>query len=164
MSGSRRYPWSGWPPAAQQRLFKFLLLGTAGFSFSVFMGLFFFTGALDQEIAAEKTQYGLVVPIVQDINRLRASQGDLVGLAPEEAVSRILDDRLLGDYLLTLRPTRLRERQEGVEVALSGLTLIMLTDFLQDVRDRASLQAPDFTLTRNQDDPRLADVHMVLAR
>ena len=164
MSGSRTYPWSGWPPAAQQRLFKYTLLGTAGLCFSVYVGLFFFTGALEQEIAAAKTQYGLVVPIVQDINRLHASQGDLVAMTSEDAVAKILEDRALGDYLVTMQPTRLKEKQEGVEVTLKGLTLIMLTDFLQDVRERAGLQTPEFVLTRNPADPRLADVHLVLAR
>lgn len=164
MSEPRRYPWSGWPPEAQQRLFKYGLLGTAGASFAIFVGLYLFTGTLEQQIAEEKTQYTMVTPIVQEINRLRASRGDLVHLTPEEAVQRILDDRLLGDYAVSMRATRLKEKQEGVQITLSGLTLIMLTDFLQDMRERASLQTPDFTLTRNQDDPRLADVHMVLTR
>lgn len=158
------YPWTCWPPASQQRLFKFLLLGTAGLIFAVFVGATLFTGALTQEIAAEKEQYGLVVPLVREITTLRAAQGDLVRLTPEEAVRRILDDRSLNDYAASLRPTRVAGDQEGVEVTLNGLTLIMLTDFLQDVRERASLQAPEFVLTRNPEEPRLADVHLVLAR
>jgi hypothetical protein len=158
------YPWTCWPPASQQRLFKFLLLGTAGLCFAVFVGATLFTGALGQEIEAQKEQYGLVVPLVREITTIRAAQGDLVRLTPEEAVRRILDDRSLNDYVASLRPTRIAEDQEGAEVTLNGLTLIMLTDFLQDVRDRASLQAPEFVLTRNPEEPRLADVHLVLAR
>ncbi|MEZ7198860.1 hypothetical protein [Pseudodesulfovibrio karagichevae] len=158
------YPWTCWPPASQQRLFKFLLLGTAGLIFAVFVGVTLFTGALGQEIAAGKAQYGLVVPLVREIATLRAAQSDLVQLTPEEAVRRILDDRSLNDYAVSLRPTRIAGDQDAVEVTLEGLTLIMLTDFLQDVRDRASLQAPEFVLTRNPEEPRLADVHLVLAR
>jgi hypothetical protein len=158
------YPWTCWPSASQQRLFKFILFGTAGLCFAVFVGATLFTGALGQEIAVEKEQYGLVVPLVREITTLRAAQGDLVRLTPEEAVRRILDDRSLNDYAASLRATRAAEDQEGVEVTLNGLTLIMLTDFLQDVRDRASLQAPEFVLTRNPEEPRLADVHLVLAR
>jgi type II secretory pathway component PulM len=158
------YPWACWPPASQLRLFKFILLGTAGLCFSVFVGATLFTGTLGQEIAAEKEQYGLVVPLVREINTLRAAQGDLVRQSPEEAVGRILDDRSLNDYVTSLHSTRVAGDQEGVQVTLSGLTLIMLTDFLQDVRDRASLQAPEFVLTRNPEEPRLADVHLVLAR
>jgi len=158
------YPWTCWPPASQQRLFKFLLLGTAGLCFAVFVGVTLFTGTLGQEIAAEKEQYGLVVPLVREITTLRAAQGDLVQLTPEEAVGRILDDRSLNDYVVSMRPSRTAENQEGVQVTMSGLTLIMLTDFLQDVRDRAGLQAPEFVLTRNLEEPRLADMHLVLAR
>lgn len=164
MAGSWTYPWSDWPPGAQQRLFRFVLLGLSGLFFAVFVGLFLFSGTLVQQINAEKGQYGLVVPIVKDITMLRASQGDLVRVPPEEAVQRILEDRKLEDYVVSMRTTRRAENVEGVQLTMSGLTLIMLTDFLQDVRDRASLQAPDFALTRNPEDPRLADVHLVLAR
>ncbi|AMK10043.1 MAG: hypothetical protein AB7E51_14305 [Pseudodesulfovibrio sp.] len=158
------YFWSDWPPASQERLFKFVLTGVAGLCFAVLVGLNLFTGALGQQIAAVKQEYGLVVPLVQEITTLRAQQGDLAGLVPEEAVRRIVEDRVLGDYVQSLRSSRIGENRDGVQVTFAGLTLIMLTDFLQDVRDRASLQAPEFTLTRNPDDPRLADVHMVLAR
>ena len=158
------YPWSGWPPASQERLFKYTLLGVAGAVFAIFVGLSLFTGALGQEIAAEKEQYSLVLPLVEDITTMRAGQGDLVHLSPEDAVRRIVDDRALGDYVQSLRATRIAEDREGVQVTFGGLTLIMLTDFLQDVRDRASLQAPEFALTRNPDDPRLADAHLVLGR
>lgn len=160
----RKYPWSGWPPASQQRLFKYVLLGAAGLMFAVFVGAYLFTATLVQQIQAEKEQYGLVVPLVRDITTLRAGQGDLVRLPPEEAVRRILDDRALNDYVRSMRATQVAGDQEGVQVTLGGLTLIMVTDFLQDVRDRASLQAPEFVLTRNPEEPRLADVHLVLAR
>lgn len=158
------YPWSAWPPASQQRLFKYVLLGAAGLAFAVFVGAYLFTGVLIQQIEAEKAQYGMVVPLVRDIATLRAGQGDLVQLSPEEAVRRVLDDRSLNDYVRSMRPTLVAGDQEGVQVTLGGLTLIMLTDFLQDVRDRASLQASEFVLTRNPEEPRLADVHLVLAR
>lgn len=165
MPGKRMtYPWSGWPPASQERLFKFLLAGCAGLCFAVFVGLSLFSGALGQRIAAAKQEYGLVVPLVREIATLRASRGDLAGTPPEEAVRRIVEDRVLADYVVSMRGSRISESQDGVQVTFSGLTLIMLTDFLQDVRDRASLQAPEFALTRNPGDPRLADVHMVLAR
>jgi type II secretory pathway component PulM len=158
------YPWSGWPPASQQRLFKYVLLGAAGMFFAFFVGAYLFTGALIQEIDGQKEQYGMVVPLVREINTLRAARGDLVRLSPEEAVRRVLDGLSLDDYVRSMRTTRLAEDQDGVQVTMSGLTLIMLTDFLQQVRDRASLQAPEFVLTRNPEEPRLADVHLVLAR
>ncbi|EGB15526.1 hypothetical protein DND132_2322 [Pseudodesulfovibrio mercurii] len=158
------YPWTCWPPASQERLFKYVLFGAAGLLFAVFVGAYLFTGTLAQRIEAGKEQYGLVVPLVRDITTLRAAQGDLVRVPPEDAVRRILDDRSLNEYVRSLRPTRVAENQDGVQVTLGGLTLIMLTDFLQDVRDRASLQAPEFILTRNPEEPRLADVHLVLAR
>lgn len=160
----RTYPWSGWPPASQQRFFKMALFGLAGAFFAVFIGLNLFTGAQDLAIEEAKEQYGRVVPLVHDINALRASRGDLAHLPPIEAVERIVDDRNLDDYVDSMRTTRLDEDTEGVQLTISGLTLIMLTDFLEDMRDRASLQTPDFTLTRNAEDPRLADVHLVLAR
>ncbi|WFS62665.1 hypothetical protein LF599_00480 [Pseudodesulfovibrio thermohalotolerans] len=158
------YPWSGWPPASQERLFKYALFFVAGAFFAVFVGANLFTGALGQQIEAQKTQYGLVVPLVREINILRAAQGDLVRQSPENAVRRILDDRSLNDYARSVESLRFAEDQEGVRVVLEGLTVIMLTDFLQDVRDRAGLQTPEFKLTRNLGEPRLADVLLVLAR
>lgn len=158
------YPWSGWPPASQQRFFKLMLIGLSAVCFSIVVGGFLFTGKLVQQIEVEKEQYGRVAPLVKDIRTLRARQGDLAHLSPVEAVQRIVDDLTMGDYLTSLRITRINEETEGAQVTCSGLTLIMLTDFLEDLRDRANLQSPDFTLTRNTEDPRLADVHLVLAR
>ncbi|WP_272698824.1 hypothetical protein [Desulfovibrio sp. Fe33] len=158
------YPWSGWPPASQERLFKYVLFMAAGAFFAVFVGANLFTGSLGQQIKEQKAQYGLVVPLVQEIHTLRAEQGDLVQLSPEDAVRRILDDRSLNDYVRSIYATRPAENQEGVRVALEGLTVIMLADFLQDVRDRAGLQTPEFKLTRNLEEPRLADLLLVLAR
>lgn len=165
MAGKQNgYPWSGWPPTSQQRFFRLTLTGLSALFFSVLVGGVLFTGKLVQQIAVEKEQYGSVAPLVDDIRTLRARLGDLAHLSPVEAVQRIVDDRHMGDYVTSLRTTRLKEDTEGAQVTCSGLTLIMLTDFLEDLRDRANLQAPDFTLTRNPEDPRLADVHLVLAR
>jgi len=165
MAGKQNgYPWSGWPPASQQRFFKLVLTGLSALFFSVLVGGVLFTGKLAQQIDAEKEQYGRVAPLVDDIRTLRARQGDLAHLPPVEAVQLIVEDRRMGDYVTSLRTTRLKEDTEGAQVTCSGLTLIMLTDFLEDLRDRANLQAPDFTLTRNPEDPRLADAHLVLAR
>ena len=159
-----RYPWSGWPPASQQRFFRLMLTGLSALFFSLLVGGVLFTGKLIQQIGVEKEQYGRVAPLVNDIRTLRARMGDLSHLPPVEAVQRIVDDRRMADYVTSLRTTRLKEDSEGAQVTCSGLTLIMLTDFLEDLRDRASLQTPDFTLTRNPEDPRLADVHLVLGR
>nr|WP_321513299.1 hypothetical protein [uncultured Pseudodesulfovibrio sp.] len=160
----RTYPWSNWPPDSQQRFFKMMLFGLAAAFFSIFVGGYLFTSTLLQQIGAEKEQYARVVPIVQGIQSLRAKQGDLAHLSAKDATWRIIDDRMLEDRLTSIRSTHLNENVEGVQVTFTGLTLIMLTDFLQDLRDRASLQTPEFTLTRNNDDSRLADVHLVLAR
>ena len=159
-----RYPWTDWPPASQQRFFRLMLTGLSSLFFSVLVGGFLFTGKLAQQIDIEKEQYGRVAPLVNDILTLRARQGDLTHLPPVEAVQRIIEDRRMADYVNSLRSTRLKEDIEGAQVTCSGLTLIMLTDFLEDLRDRANLQAPDFTLAHNPEDPRLADVHLVLAR
>lgn len=138
-------------------------MGTALAFFSVFVGAVLFTGTLKQQIVDEKEQYARVVPLVQEVQTLRANIGDLAHLAPVEAVQRILDDRHLNDYVDSLRVAD-AGKTDGAQATLSGLTLIMVTDFLEDLRNRANLQTPDFTLTRNTEDPRLADIHLVLAR
>jgi len=117
-----------------------------------------------QQIAESKEQYASVLPIVQDIKALRAQQGDLAHLSVEDAVWRIIDDLLLEDNLTSIHTTRLNEDEVGIQVTFSSLSLTKLTNFLQALRDRASLQTPDCTLTRNPDDPRLADAHFVFAR
>ena len=160
----RTYFWSNWPPASQQQFFKYVLVGLSVGFFAVFVGAYLFTNTLIQQISQEKEQYGQVVPIVHDINALRASRGDLAHEPVKDAVWRIIEDRVLEDRLTSIRDTRISENVEGIQVTFTGLTLIMLTDFLQDLRDRASLQTPEFTLTRNNEDPRMADVHLVLAR
>lgn len=164
MARSTKYFWSAWPAASQQRFFKFVLLGLSVGVFSVFVGMSLFGGSLNQQIAESKEQYGRVVPLVQDILALRAQRGELAHLPVEEAIWLILDDLVIEKKLTSIRSTRLNEDEIGIQITLIGLSQTKLTDFLRDLRVRASLQTPDFTLTRNPDDPRLADVHLVLAR
>lgn len=164
MARRMQYFWNTWPAASQQRFFKLILVGLSGLFFSVFVGVYLFTGTLKQQIVASKEQYVRVIPIVQDIKALRAQQGDLAHLPVDEAIWRIIDDLLIEENLASLRTTLLNEDETGIQVTLNGLSLTKLTDLLHDLRDRASLQTPDCTLTRNPDDPRLADVHLVLAR
>lgn len=164
MAGSVHYFWSAWPPASQQRFFKLMLYGVGMLCFMVFVGLYMVTGTLDQQIGEAKEQYGQVLPLVQDVKSLRAQQGDLAHLPVEKAAWRIIEDLLIEENLVSFHRTSLNEDDIGVQATFEGLSLTKLTDFLRDLRDRASLQTPDCTVTRNPDDPRLADVHLVLAR
>lgn len=164
MARRANYFWSSWPPAAQQRFFKLVRYGLSIGCFMVFVGLYMVTGTLDQQIVEVKEQYGRVVPLVQDVKSLRAQQGELAHLPPKDAVWRIIDDLLIEENLVSIRETRLNEDETGVQVTFEGLSLTKLTDFLRDLRERASLQTPEGSLTRNPDDPRLADAHFVLAR
>jgi len=155
--------WSAWPPASQQRFFKVVLTGTSLAAFSIIVGLSLFSGTLDKQIDEAKAQYGRVVPLVLDIKTLRAQQGDLAHLPVDEAVNRIADDLDIENQLVSMHKTEYRE-DPAAQVTFEGLALNKLTEFLQALRDRASLQTPECTLTRNPDDPRLADAHFVLAR
>jgi len=164
MAKTIRYFWSSWPAASQQRFFKFVLSGLSLLFFSVCIGTYLFTGPLTQQIAQSKERYGYVVPIVQDIKALRAQQGDLAHLPVKEAVWRLIDDLQIEENLASIRTTRLNEDENGIQVTFDGLSLTELTNFLDALRGRASLQTPDCALTRNPDDPRLVDAHFVLAR
>lgn len=141
-----------------------MLVGLSGLCCSLFVGASIYVSSMAQQIAESKEQYASVLPIVQDIKALRAQQGDLAHLSVEDAVWRIIDDLLLEDNLTSIHTTRLNEDEVGIQVTFSSLSLTKLTNFLQALRDRASLQTPDCTLTRNPDDPRLADAHFVFAR
>jgi type II secretory pathway component PulM len=158
------YFWSSWPMASQQRLFRMVNLGTLVVSLSVFIGLGLFGNTVEQQIAEAKEQYGRVLPLVEEIRAFRAQQGNLAHLPVDEAVWDIIDTIGIEPQVTSFRTTRLSEHETGVQVTLTGLTLPRLTDFLRDLRERASLQSPDCTISRNQDDPRLADAHLVLAR
>lgn len=158
------YFWSSWPPASQQRFFKVVLVGLSVTIVSVIIGMNLFGGTLGQQIAEAKEQYGRVVPIVQDVKALRAQQGDLAHMPVKEAAWRIIDDLAIEENLVSIRETKWRDDEPGIQVTLEGLSLTKLSDLLRDLRDRASLQTPECALTRNPDDPRLADAHFVLAR
>ena len=164
MAKRMQYFWSSWPAASQQRLFKYILVGLSVLIFSVCIGVSLFTGTLKQQIDDTKEQYTRVVPIVQDIKALRAQQGDLAHLPVDEALWRIIDDLLIEENLISIRTTQLKGGETGIQATFSELSLTKLTTFLKAIRDRGSLQTPDCALTRNPDDPRLADVHLVLAR
>jgi len=164
MAQARLYFWSTWPLASQHRFFKLLLLGALIGTFSVLVGLRLFSGSVEQRIAESKEQYGRVVPIVADIIALRAQQGSLAHLPVDEAVWYIIDDLLIEENLTSLRTTHIDEDTDGIQVTFTGLSLSKLINFMDAMREQASLQTPDCSITRNPDDPRLADVHFVLAR
>lgn len=164
MGKMHTYFWSQWPMASQYRFFKMMLLGTILVTFSLSVGLKLFSSSLEQRITEAKEQYGRVVPIVEDVQSLRAQQGNLAHLPVEEAVWSVIDDLLIEKNLKSIRSTQIDEDTPGIQVTFEGLSLSKLTGFMHALRDRASLQTPDCSITRNPDDPRLADAHFVLAR
>ncbi|QGY39306.1 hypothetical protein GM415_03950 [Pseudodesulfovibrio cashew] len=164
MHGEPKYFWLSWPAASQERLFRLALVGTVVATFAVSVGLKLFSGSLEQRIVEAREQYGRVVPIVEEVRALRAKQGDLVDKPVSEAVWAIIDGLGIEEQLTSFRATQLDEGLDAAQVTFKGLPLNRLMDFLRDLRDRASLQTPGCTLTRNPDDPRLADAHFVLAR
>jgi len=159
-----RHFWSAWPPSSQQRFFKLVLTGGMLLTFSVVVGIRLLTGAVELEITQAKAQYGRVLPLVQEVTALRAQMGNLAHLGAEDALWAIIDDLGIEPNLSSLHTTRLDENTPGIEATFTGLSLTKLADFLNALRERASLQTPQFVLTRNPGDQRLADLHLVLAR
>ncbi|QJB55966.1 hypothetical protein [Pseudodesulfovibrio sp. zrk46] len=161
---TRTYFWSSWPMASQHRFFKMMLMGTIIGTLSLSVGLKLFSGSLEQRISEAKEQYGRVAPMVEETLALRAHQGNLAHLPVEEAAWSIIDDLLIEGNLVSIRSTQLDEDTEGIQVTFERLSLSKLINFMEALRNRASLQTPDCSITRNPDDPRLADAHFVLAR
>lgn len=161
---ARHHFWSDWPESSQKRFFKLMLTGTMILSLCVFIGLKLVGGAVEQEIGQAKEQYGRVLPLVRDVVALRAQMGNLAHLKVEEAVWIIIDDLSIEPNLSSIRSTQLPDNVKAIQVTLTGLPQSKMADFLQALRERASLQTPECVLTRNPDDPRLADLHLVLAR
>lgn len=164
MQRTSQYFWGTWPLESQKRFFKFMQVGALILSLSIIIGLNLFAGSLDQQIEASKEQYGRVLPLVEEIQAFRAQQGVLAHLPVEEAIWALIDDHLMEENLTSIRSTRIDTETPGIQVTFTGLSLTKLTGFLRSMRDKASLQTPDCVITRNPDDPRLADAHIVLAR
>ncbi len=164
MSMPRQYFWSRWPMVSQYRFFKIVLYGIVVATFAVSVGLKLFVGILEKRIGESRERYGQVLDIVEDIRALRAQQGDLVSLPVEDAAWAIIDNLVIEDQLTFIRSAKLDDGAMGIRVRFEGLSLAKLTDFMLAFRDRASLQTPDCSITRNPDDPRLADAEFVLAR
>jgi type II secretory pathway component PulM len=161
---SRNHFWSGWPEASQKRFFKLALMGTLVLAACVFVGLKLVGNSLELEIGQAKEQYGRVLPLVREVVALRAQMGNLAHLPVEEAVWVIIDDLSIEPNLTSFRPAVLTGDVKAVQATFTGLPLAKLTSFLEALPERASLQTPECVLTRNPDDPRLADLHLVLAR
>ena len=160
----RRHFWSHWPHASQQRFFRLAQLGTITCSLAVLVGLRLFTAAAEETVAQAMEQHARVVPIVTEIRTLRAQKGELVDLSPKDAARTLVDELGLDERLDSLRLTELAQDDIGASIEMSGLTLTQITDLLSALRDRANLQTPEFAVSRNPDDPRLADLRMVVAR
>ncbi|MEF2229923.1 MAG: hypothetical protein V3571_03260 [Pseudodesulfovibrio sp.] len=159
-----RYFWSSWPPSSQQRFFRLVLVGGLLLTLSVVIGIRLLAGAVDTEIAQAKAQYGRVLPLVQEVTALQAQKGNLAHLGVEDALWAIVDDLGIEPQLTSLHSTQVDENTPGIQATFTGLSLAKMADFLNALRARASLQTPQCVLTRNPGDPRLADLHLVLAR
>lgn len=159
-----RYFWGTWPYDSQKRFFKVILVGSMLAALAIVIGLTLFSSSLDQQIEDSKEQYGRVVPLVGEINALRAQMGVLAHLSVEDAIWELIDDLVIEDKLTSIRSTKLEDGTMGIQVTFTGLSLPKLAKFMRDMRDKAALQTPDCAITRNPDDPRLADAHFVLAR
>lgn len=164
MQRTSKHFWSNWPIESQKRFFKLVLLGSLIASLSIIIGLNLFASSLAQQITESKEQYGRVLPMVEEVRALRAQQGILAHLPVDEAIWTIIDDNLMEENLTSIRSTKVDEDTPAIQVTFTGLSLTKLTTFMHDMRDKASLQTPDCAITRNPDDPRLADAHFVLAR
>ena len=164
MTGRPKHFWSSWPPASQRRFFRNALGGTLLLSLAAVVGLRLFTATAVETIEQSKTQYARVTPIVTEIQALRAQQGDLAHLPVDEAVWAVVDELDVQDSVASLRSTRLSEDEVGVQATFEGLSLTQMVDLFQALRDRAGIQTPECDITRNPDDPRLADVRLVAAR
>lgn len=164
MPGTKRYFWSSWPLISQEKFFRMVLVGTIIVTLAVTIGMRLFAASIAEEITDKRQLYGDVAVIVEDIHSLRAEQGNLAHLSVSEAVWSIIDDLRIEEKLVSLRSTSVDRFTDGLQVTFEGLSLSELMGFLMALRDDASLQTPSCMLTRNSDDPRLADAHLILAR
>jgi type II secretory pathway component PulM len=161
---ARRYFWSDWREASRRRFFRLVPRAVVLASLAVFIGLRLLTGTVTVQIEESKAQYARVLPLVQEIHTLRARQGDLAHLPLRDAVWHIVDDLVAEQNLTSLRETTMDGDDPAIQATLTGLPLNTLARLLRDLRDRAGLQTRDCALTRNPDDPRLGDAHLVLVR
>ncbi|WP_243544556.1 hypothetical protein [Pseudodesulfovibrio tunisiensis] len=159
-----RYFWEKWNPLKQQRFFRLSLVGMALTMLGLFIALFLLTGSLAESIEKKKERYGAVAVIANEVNTLRARQGDLVDQPVDKAVWVVVDALDLDPNLMSLRPTTTEDGQKAFQAEFEALPLTRTVALLAGLRDRAGLQYPRCELTRNQSDPRLADLRLVLAR
>ena len=164
MAETKRYFWSHWPTHSQQRFFKLMLMGTVLLTLSITIGFRILGGTMAERINDARDLYGQVVIIVEDIRSLRAEKGEFAHLPVEQATQALINDLGIGEKILSMRTSPLENNTDGVQVTFQGLSMNQLTAFMKGLRDQASLQTPKYVLTRNEDEPRLADLHVVLAR
>ena len=149
-------------PEQRQRTYANVLRLVAFCFFVVWSGLYMFTGEASDRISAAREEYGRVLPLVTEMNALRAQRGDLGQLETGEAVARIAATLGLDHGMVRLEAQGESPDQE--ELAVNGLTLPQLVALLGDLRVRGGFQTVNFSLSRNPRDERLADVRMVLER
>ncbi|MBC17487.1 MAG: hypothetical protein CL942_14785 [Desulfovibrio sp.] len=164
MPDTKQYFWSSWPQISQDKFFRNVLVGMIILTLAVTVGLRLFATSITEEIASQREMYGNVAVIVEDIKSLRAQQGGLAHLSVNDAVWFIIDDIQIETKLISIRETTVNRATEGLQVTFEGLSLTELMGFLTALRDKASLQTPSCMMTRNMNDPRLADVHLIVAR
>lgn len=160
---TRNWFWLKWPEHKQKRFMGMTRWLAVVLMLCVFGPQYFMTVATQKEIVRKRELYARVVPVVQNIKRLRARQ-IMNAETLRSAVLKIAEGAGIGWDQLSLQEEPFEYGEPGVLVELQGVTLVQLTAFLETSRKQADLRFLSFDMERDAEQSVLADVKTLLVR
>lgn len=130
--------------------------------FSVISGITADTEKTIQDLSKRRER---IIPMVEELRSLQQQGGSsLRPMEPLAAAQQIARDLKIEANLASIRPMNMVGDQEAVQVFFESLNLDQLMGLLISLESRAGLQVFSFNLNRRMDDPKLANLQMVLTR
>ena len=151
--------WLKWPTDKQQRFHKIMIGLWLAILLSAFATPLFLSRSYIEDIELARKRFVRVSELVHQIKSLRAELGDLALIPSTEALTIVLNQAGLTDDRYTAQ-----DPEQGIVLNIPGATYAETVQILDQLRNRASLQAVDFYMTQNERDPRLCELGMVLVR
>jgi len=153
------------PHHRRKLLYPGMALGVALFFLALFSSLSGMSASARQKLDTLSERRERILPLVDEL-RARQDQGgkSLRPMEPLAAAQQISRDLGMEANLASIRPMNMVGGKEGVQVFFESINLDQLTGLLVSLEARAGLTVFSVNLNRRMDNPKLANLQMVLTR
>jgi type II secretory pathway component PulM len=153
------------PHHRRKLLYPGLALGVALFFLVLFSSLSGMSASARHKLDTLSERRERILPLVEELRGRQDKGGkSLRPMEPLAAAQQISRDLGMEANLASIRPMNMVGDKEGVQIFFESINLDQLTELLVSLEARAGLTVFSVNLNRRMDNPKLANLQMVLTR